>query len=231
MTELPLSHASRRKFLAGSAASATLLVLPGCETLGGFSLTDAIRRLLFLSSERAFARLVAPGGYWDDAVGQIGLENLLGARGGVVASILTSTLFKNRLEDAFADIAIDGAERAAPIVADAVRVIGIENAVALVNWGPTAATSFLRQDLGTTLVEAMVPELGQAMRVAREPLVGELLAGLTGIDVAGVARNVSTSVDNAIWTEMGVEEAAIRANPQATNDPLLIGVFGAGSLL
>ena len=121
--------------------------------------------------------------------------------------------------------------RAAPLVADAVRVIGIENAVALVRGGPTAATAFLREDLGTTLVEAMVPELGDAMRIANEPLVGELLAGLTGIDVTGVAANVSARIDDAIWQEMGVEEAAIRADPQSTNDPLLIGVFGAGSLL
>lgn len=225
-----IAPTSRRAFIGGTLASGALL-LPGCSTLGGFSFTDAIRRLLYLSSERAFTRLTAPGGFWDEQVGTLGLDNLLGTRGNVVASILTSTLFKDRLEGAFADIAIEGAERAAPLVADAVRVIGIQNAIALVNGGPTAATSFLRQDLGTTLVEAMVPELGDAMRIASEPLVGELLAGLTGIDVGGVARNFSGQIDDAIWQEMGVEEAAIRSNPRATNDPLLIGVFGAGSLL
>lgn len=222
---------NRRRFIAGAGATGALLALPGCESLGGFSLTDAVRRILYLSSERAFARLLAPGGFWDEQVAQIGLSNLIGSRGSVVGNILTSTLFRERLEGAFADIAIEGAERAAPIVTDAVRVIGIENALALINGGPTAATGFLRDSMGTTLVEAMVPELGQAMRIASEPLVGELLAGLTGIDVAGVAQNVSTSVDNAIWNEMGVEEAAIRANPRATNDPLLIGVLGGGSLL
>jgi len=220
------SSLRRRTFLGGAMAT-SVLALPGCQSLGGFSLVDAIRRLLYLSSERAFARLTVPGGYWDDAVGQIGLEGLLGNRGNVLANILTSTLFKDRLEGAFADIAVTGAERAAPLVADAVRLIGIENALALVQGGPTAATAFLRNDLGTGLVESMVPELGQAMRIADEPLVGQLLAGLTGVDVSAIARNVSTSVDNAIWREMGVEEAAIRADPLSTNDPVLIGVFGA----
>ncbi len=235
MTDLTTSATSsgimgRRAFMGGALASSALL-LPACQSFGGFSLTDAIRRLLYLSSERAFARLTAPGGFWDEQVGALGLSNMIGSRGGVVASILTSSLFKDRLEDAFADIAIEGAERAAPIVADAVRVIGIQNAIALVNGGPTAATAFLRDDLGVTLVEAMVPELGEAMRFASEPLVGELLTGLTGIDVGGVARNVATQVDNAIWQEMGFEESAIRRNPQATNDPLLISVFGAGAVL
>ncbi len=231
MTEITAFTSNRRRFIAGLGASGALLALPACESMGGFSLVDAVRRLLFLSSERAFARLVAPGGFWDEQVAAICLPNLLGSRGGVVNSILTSALFRERLQSAFADIAIEGAERAAPIVTDAVRVIGIENAVALINGGPTAATGFLRQSMGQTLVEAMVPELGQAMRVANEPLMGELLAGLTGIDVAGVAQNVSRTVDNAIWREMGVEEAAIRANPRATNDPLLIGVLGAGAAL
>ncbi len=110
-------------------------------------------------------------------------------------------------------------------------MIGIENAVALVRGGPTAATSFLRGEMGGTLVEAMVPELGEAMRIAQDPLVGQLLAQLTGVDVSGVARNFAGKVDNAIWTEIGVEEAAIRRDPAATGDPLLIGVFAGANAL
>lgn len=231
MTEFTTSRASRRRFIAGLGAGAGFLALPACQNLGGWSLTDAVRQLLYLSSERAFMRLTAPGGFWDEQVAALGLPGMIGARGSVVASILTSPLFKDRLEDAFADVAIEGAERAAPIVADAVRVIGISNALALVNGGPTAASQFLRGSMGTTLVEAMVPELGDALRLANEPLVAELLAGLTGVDVGGVARNIAGTVDNAIWTEMGVEEAAIRRDPRSTNDPVLISVFGAGAAL
>ena len=62
-------------------------------------------------------------------------------------------------------------------VTDAVRVIGFQNAIDLVRGGPTAATSYLRGSMGSRLIDAMVPELGQAMRVAQDPLVGELLAG------------------------------------------------------
>lgn len=217
---------ARRGFIAASGAAA-LVALGGCQSFGPLSFTEAIRRLLLLSSERAFARLTAPGGYWDEAVGRIGFANLLGARGDVIAGILTSALFKNRLEDAFADVAVRGSYRVAPIVADTVRTIGIENAVALVRGGPTAATGFLRQSMGLGLVEAMVPEVGDALRTAQEPLVGQVLAALTGIDFPQVSRNFSTRVNDAIWTEMGVEEAAIRANPQETRDPVLIGVFGA----
>ena len=227
MHEMILPH--RRAFIAGSLATAAALALPGCATTGHFSFTEAIRRLLVLSSERAFVRLTAPGGFWDQQVAQIGLGRFFGSRGGVLTNILTSALFKNRLEGVVADVAVDASYRAAPVVADAVRTIGYANAIDLIRGGPSAASSYLRQEMGLRLVEVMVPEVGQALRVAQDPLIGQLIAGLTGIDLGGVATTFANEVDNAIWTEIGREEAAIRADPAATRDPVLIGVFGGGN--
>jgi len=229
MTDILVKPTRRRAVLGGLAAGGGLLALPGCASLPGFGMVDAVQRILFLSSERAFGRMLQGDGFWDQQVAQLGLGNLLGTRGDVMTRILTSALFKSRLEDAFADIAYEGAERAAPLVTDAVRTIGVQNAIDLVRGGPTAATSFLRGSMGTTLVEAMVPELGTAMRVAGDPLVGELLRGLTGVDLAGATNRFATNIDDTIWREIGVEEAAIRRDPQATRDPLIIGVFGTGA--
>lgn len=220
---------SRRVFIAGSLAAAAALSLPGCATTGGYSLTEAIRRLLLLSSERAFARLAAPGGYWDQQVAQIGLNGFFGNRGNVLTNILTSTLFKQRLEGVVADVAVDASYRAAPIVAEAVRTVGYANAVDLLRGGPSAASAFLRQEMGTALIDAMVPGVGQALRVAQDPLVGQLIAGLTGVDVGGMATTFSAEVDNVIWGEIAREEAAIRADPRATRDPVLIEAFGQGA--
>ncbi|TRD12826.1 DUF4197 domain-containing protein [Erythrobacter insulae] len=230
MNGLNRTNLGRRAIIRGAMGGAAVLVLPACSTIPGFSLTEAVRRLLLLSSERAFARLTAPDGYWDEQVARLGLNNLLGTRGDVLSRILTSTLFKNRLEDAFADIAIEGSYRAAPVVTEAVRVIGIGNAIALVRGGPKAATAALRGELGGRLIEAMVPELGEAIEIASDPLVGQLIDAATGTDISGIARRLAGNIDDAIWTEIGNEEAVIRANPQATRDPVLIGVFGAGAV-
>lgn len=229
MNGLEHSRISRRALLQGGVGGAAVLVLPACSTFPGFSLTEAVRRLLLLSSERAFARLTEPDGYWDAQVARLGLGNLLGTRGDVLSRILTSNLFKNRLEDAFADIAIDASYRMAPLVTDAVRVIGLGNAIDLVRGGPQAATTALRGEMGGRLIDAMVPELGEAIRIASDPLVSELVNAATGTNIGGIAQRLAGNVDDAIWTEIGIEEAAIRANPQSTNDPVLIGVFGAGS--
>lgn len=222
----------RRAFIVGSLATGAVLTLPGCATYGGaFSYTEAIRRLLVLSSEHAFDRMTSPGGFWDQQVARVGLAQFFGTRGNVLANILTSALFKSRLEGVVADIAVDASYRAAPVVADTVRTIGLANAVALIRGGPTAASTFLRQEMGDRLILAMLPEIGDALRIAEDPLMGQLLSGLTGVDTAAVARNFAAEVDDAVWGEIGREEAAIRADPGSTRDPLLIGVFGANALL
>ena len=227
----PFIHtvASRRRLLGGIAAGGALLAMPGCTSLGGYGLVDAVQRLLYLSSERAFGRMLQSNGFWDQQVAALGLGNVLGSRGNGLGRVLTSGLFKSRLDRAFGDIAFRGAERAAPIVTDAVRVIGFDNAADLVRGGPSAATAFLRGRVGSRLIDAMVPELGDAMRVASDPLVGEALSALAGVDVAAIAARFSDSIDEVIWREIGNEEAAIRADPKSTNDPAIVAIFGAGT--
>ena len=215
---------ARRTFLAGAAATG-VLALPGCSSLGGFSLVDAVRRLLERSAGGALARLTASGGFWDNQLARLDLPDVFGSRGNVLESILTSAVFKNRLQKSLNSVAEAGARRAAPIITDTVRTIGIDNAVALIKGGPTAATGFLRNAMAGSLIEAMAPALGDGLRIANDPIVGQALAALTGIDMTGVARSLSGKVDDAIWGEIGREETAIRANPQSTNDAVLIAAL------
>jgi len=222
------SHAmlARRSFMVGSAATG-IVALSGCQSMGGYSFTEAIRRLLQLSSENAFARLTASGGFWDSQVARLALPDLFGSRGGVMARILTSGAFREQLQRRLNYVAEDGARRAAPVVADTVRTIGIDNAVALIRGGPTAATSFLRQGMGPGLINAMIPALGESLRISSDPVIGQAISALTGVDIGSVAQAVANSADNAIWYQIGEEESAIRANPERTNDPLLIAVLKA----
>ena len=216
---------ARRAFLGGSAA-AVLLALPGCQSYRHYSLVQTIRRLLYHATSDAFARLMAPGGFWDDQLARLDIPALLGSRGNVLTEILTSAAFKGRLQREFNHMAERGARRAAPLVADAVEKIGIDNARALLDGGPGAATAFLRQEMGDSLVRAMLPELADAMRLSQEPLVGQALQRLTGVEPSTLARQFSGEVDNAIWAAVAREEAAIRADPDRTNDPVLKAMLG-----
>lgn len=214
----------RRAFLAG-AASIGLLAATGCATLGGLSLVDVIRRLLERASANAFARLTTEDGFWNSSVARLGLPEVLGDRGGTVEGILVSSMFREQLQRRFNRVAEAGARRAAPIVAEGVRTIGTENALAILKGGPQAATALLRGQLGSGLIPAMIPELGNALRLTSDPVLSRLLPSSTGIDLAKLAQALSADVDSAIWKEIGLAEEQIRDNPESTGDAVLIAAL------
>ena len=157
---------NRRHVLFAGVAGAAL-TLPGCASLPGFSLTDAIRRILTLSSQNAFAMLLQPNGFYDSQVARIALPDRLGGSGssGILAAILQSRGFRDKLQLQLNRAAEKGAERAAPLVAEAVRNVSIEDAAAIVRGGPQAATGFLRGKMGTALVDAMLPGVSEGLRL------------------------------------------------------------------
>lgn len=224
MESLAQQQIARRSFMIGTAATGVAL-MSGCQSLGGFSMTEAIRRLLEVSSKNAFAKLTAPGGFYDSEVARFELPELFTGGGSVIRSLLTSGPFKSGLQKQLNTMAEKGAERAAPVVYDAVRKISIADAVGLVKGGPTAATSFLRAEMGSALINAMIPGLSDALRVSSDPILGQAIRALSGVDVGQVAQSIAIKADNSIWYQIGAEETAVRANPESTNDPLLIGVF------
>ena len=216
---------ARRTFLAGTAA-AGLLALPGCQSLGGFSMVEAIRRLLTLSSQAAFAALTAPGGFWDSEVARFEAPAVFSSSGtSVLKNLLSSALFKENLQHQLNIVAEKGAERAAPVVYAAVSKISIPDAVGLVRGGPTAATSFLRAEMGPALINAMIPGLTDALRLSGDPVIGQAVKALAGVDIGAMAQSVANRADNSIWYQIGHEEGTLRAHPETTRDPLLIGVF------
>jgi Protein of unknown function (DUF4197) len=220
-----------RRSLIASAAMTPLLALPGCAGGMGFSLVDAIRRLLSLSSQRAFASLIRENGFFDDQIAKISLPSALGGDRGnaILSTILNSNTFRSRLTKQVNRAAEKGAELAAPMVTEAVKTVGIEDAVGLVKGGPTAATDFLKGRMGTALVTAMIPGIDDGLKLFDSGIVTEALKLVTNIDFAGLRDDVSAKASDGIYRAIGREESAIRANPSATNDPLLMGVFGLAS--
>lgn len=216
-----------RRGLLGIGCALPLLALPGCATgLGGFGLEDALRRLLTLSSQRAFARLLRENGFFEDELARVPLPPQLAGAGAVASALLRTPAVQNQLLHLMNRAAVNAAEAAAPIVYDSIRTMSFADAVSLVRGGPTAATDFLRRSMGTAIVEAMFPGVGNALRLFDNGLVNRIVQSATGIDFAGLQRHVTQSAADGIYRAIGREEAAIRADPQATGDPVIAGVFG-----
>lgn len=207
----------RRQLLLATAAGATL-ALPGCQTMRGFSLTEAIRRLLSLASQNAFALLLQPGGFYDSSVARISLPDRFGGSAGVnIASlVLQSKSFRDRLQRQLNRAAEKGAERAAPIVADAVRNVSIEAANEIVRGGPQAATQFLRGKMGVALLDSMLPGITDGLRLFDDQVINKAVQSVTGFDMAALGQDITRKADDAIWAAIGLEEGNIRANPQST---------------
>ena len=217
---------NRRLFLGSAAATVATAALSACTSYGGFSLTEAVRRLLQLSANRAFDRLLQPDGFWDDQVARLALPDMIGGgRGDVLSRILTGPLFKDRLAHAFNRVASRAARNAAPAVTEAVRGIGIRNALALLHGRPDEATTYLRGEMAGRLIDVMLPEFGDAIYTASDPLIGEVMGALTGVNTANLVNDLAQKADDAIWRSIGREEAAIKADPRSTNDPVLIGAL------
>ena len=221
----------RRQFLA-SGSALTLLVLAGCTQGLGYSLTEAIRRLLTLSSQRALARLMAPGGFYDSQVARITLPDQFSKTGSVLTRVLLSSVVRDRLLRQVNRAAEEGADRAAPVLADAILAMSPQDAAAIIKAvGTPAATLLLQQQIGDALIPAMLPGVDEGLRLFDDQVVTEALKAVTGIDFAGLREDVTRKASNAIFAEMGKEELAIRANPQATGDPILIAAFTAGKVM
>lgn len=218
-----------RRSVLGLGAAAGLLALPGCSSLPGYSLTEAIKRLLTLSSQNAFAELLQPNGFFDSQVARISVpDSLGGSRVTSIASVLLrSKPIQDRLLRQVNRAAEKGAELAAPVVAETIRNMSITDAVAIINGGPRAATSLLQGQLGNRLVDRMLPGIGNGLKLFDSEIINLVLSQATDIDLAAISRDVSDKVSDAIYRSIGAQEEAIRANPRTTNDPLLIAVLGA----
>jgi hypothetical protein len=219
----------RRQFIVGGSALALMATLSACQQGLSYSLTEVIRRLLTLSSQRAFARLLAPGGFYDSQVARIALPSQFNGGGSLLSKVLLSTLLRDRLLKAVNRAAEKGADRAAPVIADAIIRVSPQDAAAIVKAaGTPAATAFLKGQMGSALIPVMLPGIDDGLRVFDNQAVTEALRLVTGIDFAGLRDDVTRKASDAIFAEMGKEELAIRADPQSTGDPILIAALAAG---
>ncbi len=222
-----MKNFDRRKFLAVGTAG-TVLALTGCASLPSLSLTEAVRRLLTLSSQNAFAELMQPNGFFDSQIARISVPERLGGTRvtNIATALLRSKPIQKRLLKQVNRAAETGAELAAPIIADTIRGMSIADAAAIIKGGDRAATDLLQSQLGTSLATQMLPGVSKGLNLFDNEIINLVLSQVSDINFADISGDVTDKVSDAIYRSIGAQETKIRANPEATNDPLLIGVFG-----
>ncbi|WP_109357530.1 DUF4197 domain-containing protein [Sphingorhabdus sp. EL138] len=222
-----MKNFDRRKFLAVGTAG-TVLALTGCASLPSLSLTEAVRRLLTLSSQNAFAELMQPNGFFDSQIARISVPERLGGTRvtNIATALLRSKPIQKRLLKQVNRAAEKGAELAAPIIADTIRGMSIADAATIIKGGDRAATDLLQSQLGASLATQILPGVSKGLNLFDNEIINLVLSQVSDINFADISGDVTDKVSDAIYRSIGEQEAKIRANPEATNDPLLIGVFG-----
>lgn len=210
---------ARRDFLARAVFTAGTLALSGGASA---QVSDnPVQRLLVLSVQSAFARLTAPEGFWNSRVARFGLPVLFRKTPANAAGPLGNDTFREQLQHRLNNLAETGARGAAPSVVEAARKLVVLDPSAVLRGSPSAATTQLRLELSSGLVNAMIPTLVQALTTAQDPIVAQAVSALVGVQLTDVAHAVALAADNGIWYEIGKAEADIRANPALANDPAL----------
>lgn len=223
----------RRRFLLGALTVGGIAALPGAALAQAGApvdaASDAVRRLMVLSTKNALSRLGQPNGFLNSGVARFGLPVLFskGKAAAAASGPLAQPAFRQQLVQRLNQFAEAGARGAVPAMAEAARKLPIADASGILHGRPTAATSALRLAMGSGLVNALRPPLEQALVAAQDPTVAEAIAALPGVTLGDVAHAIALSADNGIWYEIGSAEADIRANPAATGDAVLIAALAA----
>ncbi|MEO5587108.1 MAG: DUF4197 family protein [Novosphingobium sp.] len=207
----------RRGALAGIGASALLMFAPSAAWAAAAPI-DVARRLMRQATNRAFAKLSAPNGFWDSTVARFDIPELF-TKGAV------PTAQREQLQRRLNVAAEAGARRAGQAARGTHGLIKREDAVALIGGEATAGTSLLRTRIGANLINVMIPALERALRAERDPVVSAAVSKLSGVELNDVAKAIALKADSAIWYQIGAEEGDIRTNPQSTGDKVLIEAF------
>jgi len=226
----PQMHLGRREVVVGALAFG-LMALPGmawAQVAGTVAVppvdmagNDVLRRLLSQATQRAFARLGQPDGFYKSGVARFGLPVLFTKTGGNPPGALADPAFKQQLIQKLNNYAEPGARGASAPVTDFARKMTFPNPQAIIVGRPTSATSELRMQMGAELVNILIPPIEQALTALPDPVIAQAQAILPGVSTLNVAQSIAQSADNGIWYEIGAAEAEIRADPSLANDPVL----------
>ncbi len=212
-----INELSRRRVLAGLAASATMAGIAGRASAGILD-SLGVRKLLGNASDSALGKLGQADGFYRDVAVRILLP---GAKGKFASKLMRTGdklgLTKN-LTKSLNDAASLAANEAKPIFRGAIEQLKLSDVPGLA-LKKDGATQFLMKTASPDLlvkirplISAALGKVGAFQQLAQLNKSGSLLAPL-GLTEAKITDSVSDQALKGIFSYMGNEEAALKANP------------------
>jgi ABC-type transporter MlaC component len=127
----------------------------------------------------------------------------------------------------------DAVGTARPIFADAIKELTIADALTIVRGADSAATQYFRQKTTDKLIAAFMPVIkGSLEKFSATKYYGDVINTYNGFPTTlrkvnpDLPSYVTGRAVDALFDQIGKEEAAIRANPAARTTEILKRVFG-----
>ena len=231
-----MSHFSqlqaRRQFLIGAAATALVMPFANIAQAQGLGGALGLGNLLSGASDNALDKLAAPGAYFNDKDIRIGLP-FIGGGSGLLGSILDAGSRLGILDGitrTINDAAGVAAGEAKPIFRNAINDVSFDDVPGIVQESD-GGTQYLRRsandDLHTKLsplVDQALGDLGAYNQLDNLSKKHSFIRRV-GLSREGMNKTVTDQGLDGIFSYMGSEEKALRANPLGKVGDLLDGIF------
>jgi hypothetical protein len=213
-----------------------LLLMPICLLAalpaGAQDVGAGLKEALVIGTERVVGQLGRPGGFLDDPKARIplpgALEQAQGAlrMAGMSGMVDDLEIRMNRAAESATPVAQD-------LIIEAIRGLSFQDAMGILQGPDDSATRYLEKTTGKPLAQEMRPIVDEALadagavqtydQIASQFSALPFVGGALDVDLTG---HVVDYAEQAIFTYLGQQEAAIRTNPAARTTDLLKSVFG-----
>ncbi len=191
----------------------------------------SIKTLLEKSASAAVLQLGKPGGFMNNDAVRIGLPGELGK-----ASKLLGKLGQGRKIDELIAAMNSAAEQAVPfakpLLSNAIKSMTVVDAKNILTGGNTSVTDFFASKTREPLTAKFLPTVTRVTNKAQltpkyDALAGKAAGlGLVSKEDSNMAGFVTRQTLDGLFTVIGQQEAALRANPAQAGDALLRKVLG-----
>ena len=202
------------------------------KTLSNRDIEGGLREALTLSATKVTKQLGSTNGFYNNPKIKIPLPAKLQTAHNMLSKIGLESL-GNDLELKMNRAAEMAMPQAKQLFLASIKKMSVKDAQNILTGGDTAATQFFRNTMGADLIKAMRPSIDtQLANVNGMQTYNQLVKQYSNVpfapkvntDLTGYVANMAM---NGIFTYMGREEAAIRANPVKQGSALLQKVFSA----
>lgn len=211
--------------------TASLVAAVSLSDLSSKDATSGVKTALEKGATVAVSKLGVQNGFLNNDKVKIGLPSPV-EKAKPILKMLGQSKKVDELEVAMNHAAESAVAEAKPLLLDAVKNMSVTDAKTILTGGDTSVTDFFRQKTATPLGAKFLPIVkkitdGNGLSAQYNALMSKASASGLTKENSTVESYVTQRALDGLYTMIGEEEKAIRADPVGSGSAILGKVFGA----